>query len=1343
MPRYGRPTVFDVIDRQEKARKRKRVPRPLNSGAAVAAATIAARPSPTPRPDTQDVRAQARAGNRARGALSTGGPGRAELEQARAPVKNVRQLQQQLRRAGFKLSVDGVWGPETRRAFEQQQKALAKTAVAGFQRDTAKPIAAKDDAALLGDYGFQGASAVKTARTQNAAARSAALSANVAPVRPEVPGPEHAGGVLGFVTGALAKNLVNANPTSALLNQASRLLDSGDGEQQAGFGGGLVEKATQRALDVWGTSFEEIIRNPSKVFGDTKDIVTGFSQLLGGLAASPYDTSILSAFGKAFVDDYRTRYGDDWQKHAREHPLFGALDAAGALNVAARAVGIAGKVPSLGVRGAVRASFNPSRTGAVRTVATKAGQSAEFNWGRSPLSRAAQRAYDLASSKVPDAAPGSAANRVAKRQARDLKLERSRDVAESYGARTGAISTVQSVIHKPESFVMPGMTQTATRARLFWESQLPKQFQSNEGLSVLRGRLQQELDLIEQRIENTSRRAAGEASLAPATPDDLFYRGTLANAIKELDAAIRVKPSARYRTALDAMDDLSSYVEDVKLRAFADAGEAPNTPGLVGSTPARPAVVSETPGTPSAGRPDTVPLTKEQAQQRMAEGFASRRNRLAQWLGLEGDVGTYVPHNRVAPSPTSGGFNTAAGTLLTPVDTRALHLGDLNTLQRVKTGTVLADPDQLVLNAQRTFSLEMMDRVRRDLWERGADVQMGQPIREGQFVIRERGVDMRDLREKWDVASQHDDEFTNALDEYRQSFIRQVEGQDAHDLEAAGWLRRNPDGTFTPLVEGIRVLDQREVERLFHFLGGKDARKVMGRAGKAGQTVDMLQNFTKLAVLYSNPGYYPANLLGNMVFLGLQQGPVAVRSLMQAGRLHKTNPRLWSRIANEMGEGLASALISETSGTGRTGRFIAGQQRIAQAAGTVDRGPRVAAYFHEARKNGYRTTEAIEALLDSRTPEAIRVKNAIMERARNAMVDFDALSPFEKNIVRRIVFVYPWLRGSAKWAKDFLAEYPERAAVGVTASQAAAQVAEDRWGGKTPDLPSYLEGAFPLSRNGETARVINASSLNPLTTLKEAIQMGSGIAHGNMPVPEYSAVSDVVNPLFKDTWNVVQGENAFGSNVGYLESLRQGLKDVVPGLRLTDELVDAPGLRSNPSKVYADDSAGAILARRAGRVLPYEINRDEAQQSAIREGVSKTTSATRARARAFEERASILEAVKQVAPGNLENGRLPKPLRDAYNRKAAVDAARAIARKGGASGDAYVSKVIPRELDLLASWGTITRGAAAEGKRRTAAGDEKLRGEMRDWIERRMDDAYGALLTDAKRWLREKGATVG
>ena len=90
------------------------------------------------------------------------------------------------------------------------------------------------------------------------------------------------------------------------------------------------------------------------------------------------------------------------------------------------------------------------------------------------------------------------------------------------------------------------------------------------------------------------------------------------------------------------------------------------------------------------------------------------------------------------------------------------------------------------------------------------------------------------------------------------------------------------------------------------------------------------------------------------------------------------------------------------------------------------------------------------------------------------MIDFDALSPGEKQTVARYLFIWPFVRGFAKWPAMYLREYPGRAAAAsmLASSQGALEPNDKGW---KESYQFQIPGGVPLV-GGKKA---NASWLSP------------------------------------------------------------------------------------------------------------------------------------------------------------------------------------------------------------------------------------------------------------------------
>lgn len=256
---------------------------------------------------------------------------------------------------------------------------------------------------------------------------------------------------------------------------------------------------------------------------------------------------------------------------------------------------------------------------------------------------------------------------------------------------------------------------------------------------------------------------------------------------------------------------------------------------------------------------------------------------------------------------------------------------------------------------------------------------------------------------------------------------------------------------------------------------------VAGRS--AVKTADAINNASRFAILYLKPAYAIPNLLGNLAVNILQQGFAAPANLARAARADaKLGPEYAARIDTAMGEGVARAVSAHGQGK------LAGV--VDKAAGgwgkVVDTPFRRASFFYEARQAGFKTPDDLKALLTDDAHHADLVK--ISQKANREAIDYENLTPVEKEIVRRVVFFYPWVKGSTTYAGRFVREHPVKAAV--TAELGKQGAAENLR--ELGPVPSYLEGVFKAGGG-----LVNPNSAAILQTPAQVAQAVAGLASGD------------------------------------------------------------------------------------------------------------------------------------------------------------------------------------------------------------------------------------------------------
>ena len=287
--------------------------------------------------------------------------------------------------------------------------------------------------------------------------------------------------------------------------------------------------------------------------------------------------------------------------------------------------------------------------------------------------------------------------------------------------------------------------------------------------------------------------------------------------------------------------------------------------------------------------------------------------------------------------------------------------------------------------------------------------------------------------------------------------------------------------------------------------------------------VDDLNNILKMATLSLNPAYYPMNMAGQSIMLASQLGFSApfslARSLRMAGRLSEEDLALVDRFADI---GYAGSLLSKggalknvTDAVGKVGTIL------------IDKYPRRMSFLHEARRIGYKTEEEIHGLLND--PDKFDDLMRVHERVQRGMVDYGNLNRFEKEWLTRLIFVYPWLRGSSRYAAQFPFDHPIQASLfaGLVYYQ------QNRMREAFPEgHPGYLKWYMPISQEpGENPFGFRMDQLaTPLQTLDLAAMMAYWVTGGEAALPWGSneeGVGSMLGPLAEEIEKTVTGWDSF------------------------------------------------------------------------------------------------------------------------------------------------------------------------------------------------------------------------
>lgn len=320
----------------------------------------------------------------------------------------------------------------------------------------------------------------------------------------------------------------------------------------------------------------------------------------------------------------------------------------------------------------------------------------------------------------------------------------------------------------------------------------------------------------------------------------------------------------------------------------------------------------------------------------------------------------------------------------------------------------------------------------------------------------------------------------------------------------------------------VRFVDER-------LLGG-DAIGAPVRSSVAGVAQALNEPF-RAAILYLRPAYW-VNLLGSTSMALVYQGPLAAPNIVRALFAEKLyGPRVATGMAEMVGAGKFVSFVDDTL-SARVSR------RAAAAWNTItDQRLRMATGFYYARQAGIKTKADWHKLLDDAQAgdtAALRTVGEIKDRTNKAMVQFDNLTWPEQNILRHVVFVYPWVRGASIWSLRTIVERPLKSDILAHIGDDALDWIEDEFLGRVPD---WFESAgyIPVRFSDGKPTIVNPSNLNTWSTLNQVL---------------HQDVDEFLGPLGEFVVRGVTGRDQFGNEYpgGKTRGWVEAAKEVMFGL---------------------------------------------------------------------------------------------------------------------------------------------------------------------------------------------------
>ncbi len=492
----------------------------------------------------------------------------------------------------------------------------------------------------------------------------------------------------------------------------------------------------------------------------------------------------------------------------------------------------------------------------------------------------------------------------------------------------------------------------------------------------------------------------------------------------------------------------------------------------------------------------------------------------------------------------------------------------------------------------------------------------------------------------------------------------------------------------------------------------KQLSKTLSPGNAAGRAMDTMNRAAIIGMLFLKPAYISANLLGQAMFMLADHSlnPASIYNSVhlqnevlrgERNAFFRATPdakadEFRSTYARQVRLGMGSeagGLISSIKVKGSGGLLANAHTKMAKVFSSfLDTPWRDNAFFHEASRQGFNTADRIHELLNAGadTPLAAQ-RTDIFRRANRNLVDYSRMTETEINVVKRIVFFYPWMKGATIYGGRFAAEHPAQLLALSTQSEKTKEMTDKSLG----MLPSFLQGVTKVGeRNvpglGLLPTVTNPQAISTLGTAGEALQMAKGLWTGrtkqsdllaNTLTPAASAILAATTHVDPFTGRKIKAENASALDI----AANVLLKMPAP-LRLLNQIQQADEIKKgnlDPSKflepMTKSEAFGRWLGPGFGAVAghplaDFTLNTREARSRAASEARDLQSKA--------DSKVALWKDYNQQV--KLEAKRVGVPLSPLFTTSMALKAQReaAIAVWGSANGVSRPNSIQRLESDM-------------------------------------------------------------
>jgi GNAT superfamily N-acetyltransferase len=339
---------------------------------------------------------------------------------------------------------------------------------------------------------------------------------------------------------------------------------------------------------------------------------------------------------------------------------------------------------------------------------------------------------------------------------------------------------------------------------------------------------------------------------------------------------------------------------------------------------------------------------------------------------------------------------------------------------------------------------------------------------------------------------------TNAVvDWVEQNTSRRIaQGEEIPD----GWVPWDPVRTFLLTGTEISQDTQKALAGTEMTIVPEPVVKTLQRFTKdydhwAFRAISKVTSPWRTLVLTLSPGWYVRNVVGNVI-LATAEG-VSLKDWRAAWRSARTKDEI-GRFADV--PFVTSDTLAQEAGVYADDSLVP-QRGLSEA---VKEGGKIRGAASFASRRLLRVNEVVDEFARSAVYHRGRRLNMTPEqawtRAKEALVDYNALSPFERQAVRSVIPFYAWQKGILKVTLNQALDHPARASTLALLGQMQDEYLADRFGVEPGDIPDYykhlvgsrnLRSFNPFADPSEITTVEGITrSFNPFIEL--AIRKGLG-----------------------------------------------------------------------------------------------------------------------------------------------------------------------------------------------------------------------------------------------------------